>query len=171
MFLLAQISRIISAFFGIISDKSSNRKQIYLFNSIANIFSGIQYYLLNAITGAISCIVAIFRNIIFYKYNKKVPLYVLIIYIIALILLNSKSYVNYFAVIPVLLVIVYSVSLYINKVKVIKYAILITDLLEIIYDVYYKAYAGIAVCLIDAIIVIISLIKDKDVIQKEDKNI
>ena len=168
---LAQVFKIISAFFGIAADKSSNRKKIYLYNAISNFFSGVQYYFLNAIAGAISSFVAIFRNVIFYKYQKKVPLYVLILFLIGLILINCGSYVNYLSIIPVSLVVLYTVALYINKVRIIKYVVIITCLLEIVYDVYYLAYAGIVVCVIDTILVIRSLIVDKKLINKEDKKI
>ena len=165
---IAQVLRIISSFFTIKSDKASDKKSIYLYNSISNFLCGLQYLFLNAITGAISSFVAIFRNVIFYKYNKKIPLIVLILYIVGIVFVNSGSYSNYLSFIPVLLVIIYTVALYINKVKAIKYAVIITCMLEIYYDVYYKAYVGIIICLIDAILVIRSLIKDKEIIQKGD---
>lgn len=168
---VAHLLRIIGSIFSILADKSSSKNRIYFYNAIANFFCGLQYYLLNAISGAISSFVAIARNIIFYKFPKKVPLYALILYLIGTVLINVGSFHNFITFIPVLLVIIYSTSLYTRKVIFIKYAVIITSLLEIIYDIHYKAYVGIIVCIIDIIFVLVSLYKDKDKIKKEDKKV
>ena len=53
MFICAQITRIISFIFEMISAKAKDSKNITLFNGIGNFFLGVSYLLLNAITGAI----------------------------------------------------------------------------------------------------------------------
>ena len=120
MIFLAQIFKIIGSIFCLIADKSNNTKKIFLFNSISNLFSSFQYFLLNAITGAISSLLAILRNIVLYKYKNKVKVIDLILYFIIIILFNIFEFDNIISIIPVLLVIIYSTALYTNKILNIK---------------------------------------------------
>lgn len=161
MMLLAQLFRIAGSVFGLSADKSNNTKKVFLYNGISNLLCAIQYFLLNAISGGITSIIAIFRNLIFYKYKEKVTVKELLMYFLILILLSIYSINGIISVIPVLLVIIYSTALYTKNIYTIKYAVLITCVLEIIYDAVYKAYAGIFVCILDIILVSISLYKLK----------
>ena len=137
---IAQIFRLISSFFYVAADKSNNKKKIFAYNGIYNFFSGIQYLLLNAITGAICSFLAIGRNIMLNKYGRKIPVWVLVIYLFVVISLNLLAYNGLISLLPILLILFYSIALYIGKVSIIKYSAILTCLLEIIYDAYYKAY-------------------------------
>lgn len=157
--IIAQILKLISSIFYLAGDRSNNKKKIFTCNGIYNFFSGLQYLLLNAITGAISSFLAILRNIFLYKFGKKVPLWIFVLYLFIVIVLNLLAYDGLITLLPILLVFFYSIALYIGKVRLIKYSVIITCLLEIIYDLYYKAYVGIAVSVLDIILVTISLYK------------
>ena len=157
--ILAQIFRIIGSVFSIISDKSNNMKKIFIFNSIGNFFNGISYFFIDAITGGIGNLIAILRNVIFYKYKDKVKISTLIVYFIITILLSIKSITEIISVIPIVLVIIYSCAIYTNKPIVIKYSVLVICLLEIIYDFVYHAYVGIVVCIIDITLILYNLLK------------
>ena len=157
--ILAQIFRIIGSVFSISSDKSTNIKKIFLFNGISNVFCSISYFCMNAITGAISSILALFRNIMFYKYKEKVTIGALILYFIIIILFNLNSITGFISFIPILLVIIYTSALYTKKPLTIKYSIITVCLLEIIYDYVYSIYVGIIVCVLDMILVSYSICK------------
>jgi sulfite exporter TauE/SafE len=159
--IFAQIFRLISAFFYLAGDRSNNKKKIFTFNAVYNFFSGIQYLLLNAITGALCSFLAILRNVFLFRFGKRVPLWIFISYLLIVLGLNLLVYDGLITILPFFLVLFYSIALYIGKVKYIKYSIIITCLLEIIYDIYYLAYVGIIVSIIDIILVIISLKKLK----------
>ena len=156
---LAQIFRLISSVFYLAGDRSNKKKKIYTFNGIYNFFSGIQYLLLNALTGALCSFLAILRNIFLYRYGKKVPIWSFVSYLLIVLVLNLFVYDGLITILPFFLVLFYSIALYIGNVRYIKYSIIITCLLEIIYDVYYKAYVGIVVSIIDIVLVSISLYK------------
>jgi len=166
MFILAQIFRVISSFFGIMADKASDSKKVLLYNGIYNFFSALQYFFLFAFSGAISSIVAIGRNVIFYKFPKKVPIYILIIYFVVIVALNIPAFDGLISFIPVLLVVMYTTALYIGNIYGIKYTVLVICVLESFYDYYCKAYIGIGVCILDFIIVSVSLYK-----MKHDKSV
>lgn len=159
---IAQIVRVAAAIFCIIADHSNNRKKMLVFNAIYNFLNGVHYALLNAITGAISSLITVLRNVIFYVFKKRVPVAVLLAYFIIVILININSVTSLVAVIPVFLVIIYSTALYIGNLWGIKIAVIITCSLEIVYNIYVGAYVGIAACVIDIIFVIISMRKLKN---------
>ena len=166
MFITAQIFRFLSAIFMIIADKSSDTKKIYLYNGISNFLSSMQYYLLGAISGAVTSMAAILRNIIFYKSGDKKPIVALIIYLIFICLLVIPTYDGLISLLPTVMVIVYTLAIYGKDVIKIKYAIIIAMSLEVIYDIHYYAYVGLVVSIIDIIVVIISLIKYKKKVSK-----
>ena len=160
--ILAQVFRIIGSIFSIWSDKSNDLKKIFWLNGIANLFCGISYFCVDAITGGLSSILAIFRNVIFYKWKEKLNIIVLLIYFAILIAFNITGINGILSFIPILLVIIYTAALYTKNPLYIKYAIITTCLLEIVYDYIYDVYVGIAVCIIDTILVIYSMIKMKN---------
>lgn len=169
MIIIAQIIRLIGSVFGLIADKSDEPKKIYLFNGVFNLANAIQYFLLGAITGAISSFIAIFRNVLFYKYKSKVPIIVILIYFLITVLLNIPGYVGLISLIPILLVIIYTIALYAGNILFFKCANITIYILEIIYDIVYDAYVGIIICIIDLIVVTISLVKLKK--ESKQKNI
>ncbi len=163
MILLAQLFRIIGSICGITADKSISTKKIFIFNGLQNIFNGIQYFLLGAITGGITSLLAVARNVLFYKY--KVNIISLLLYFVVLFLFSYPSIDGFISILPILFVILYSSALYSKNVKAIKYAVVIECAFEIIYDYYYHAYVGIFVCILDIVLVLLSLIKMKNVEQ------
>lgn len=166
---IAQIVRVAAAIFCIIADHSNNRKKMLVFNAVYNFLNGVHYALLNAITGAISSIITVLRNVIFYVFKKRVPVAVLLVYFIIVILINLGSINSPISIIPVFLVMIYSTALYIGNLWGIKIAVIITCSLEIIYNIYVGAYVGIAACVIDIIFVIISMRKLKKLQKKPKK--
>ena len=169
LMVIAQIVRIAAAIFCIIADHSNNRKKMLVFNAIYNFLNGVHYALLNAITGAISSIITVLRNVIFYVFKKRVPVAVLLVYFIIVILINLGSINSPISIIPVFLVMIYSTALYIGNLWGIKIAVIITCSLEIIYNIYVGAYVGIAACVIDIIFVIIPMRKLKQLQKKPKK--
>ena len=62
---------------------------------------------------------------------------------------------------PIIMVFMYSIAIYKADLIKIKYTVIITCALEIIYDIYYNAYIGAILCVLNIIVVIISLIRIK----------
>ena len=167
MLILAQVVRVIAAIFCMIADGSSEKKKIFFYNGVYNFLDAISYFMLGAFAGGIGSLAAIGRNVIFYKSKNKVNIFVLISYLLFVLCLTLIGMPNWFAIIPFFLVATYTTGLYIGKVRVIKWCVIITCVVEIVYDYIYLSYAGIVVCVIDIIIVAISMVKDR---KKEEKN-
>ena len=91
MSLFAGIIRVIAAFTLLYACVFSSTKKIYIFNGIYNFLLGVQYYLLNAIAGAISSFAAILRNIIFHKHSGPSSMWALILYLIVVAVINIPA--------------------------------------------------------------------------------
>ena len=161
MVIAAQIFRLISACFTLISDKSTSKKKILEYNSVSNFFCAIQYFCLNAITGGICSLIPILRNIMMQKSKKKLPIYMIIIFLAGSFLCNLGNLGDIISYIPFSLVVIYTLGLYSENMYILKISIILTCILEIIYDVIFKAYVGIGVCVMDIFLVIISIKKIK----------
>ncbi len=161
MGLVAGIIRVIAAFFDILAASASSTKKIYIFNGIYNFLLGVQYYLLNAIAGAISSFAAILRNIIFHKHSGPSSIWALILYLIVVAVINIPAYDGLISILPIIMVYIYTVALYKADVMGIKHTVIFTCALEIIYDMYYHSYVGVVVCAINIIVVLISIAKIK----------
>ena len=161
MFIAAQIFRVFAAFFSILGDHADNPKKLYIYNGIGNFLASIQYALLGAFSGAVSSMAAILRNLIFYKNDTKKPIVALIIYLLFICLLNVPTFDGLISILPTIMVVLYTISIYRGNMVHVRYVVIFTCFLEIIYDIYYSAYVGIIVCIVDIILITIKLIRDK----------
>ena len=162
MMIASQIARFISLIYDNLSAKALDSRRITMYNGVANIFLGISYLFLNALTGAICSFICILRNFIFYKFKNKLPILVLLLYFAIVIALNIKEIHILIDIIPLLLVIIFGSALYYQDPLKIKYAGIIVSLLEIIYDYYYKSYMGIFCCVVYIFVTLISLKERKN---------
>lgn len=71
MYILSQIFVIIAMIFLGLSFYTNDKKKVLLFCILYCIFYALQYFILNAYTGAIITVISILRNILFYINNKK----------------------------------------------------------------------------------------------------
>ena len=152
LFICAQIIGGLVFLLNIICHAKLTTKKVYIYNGIINGLCTVQYCLLSAWSGALCCFIALIRNIVFSKYKNKVPLYVLIIYILVVILLNYKLVHNILDIIPIINIIIYAIGLWTKDIMKIKKIGFFTCLIGIIYDFNKKAYVTVLNEIIDGII-------------------
>ena len=88
MYIIAQVLGIVGVISLFLSILYNNKKQIVILQIISSLFYGLEYLFLNAIPAMIMSFISLLRCIIFYLFerkNKKVPVIVLIIIILAII--------------------------------------------------------------------------------------
>ena len=152
LFICAQILGALVFTINIIGNTKLTTRKVYIYNGICNGLSTIQYCLLGAWTGALCCVIALLRNIVFAKFKKKVPLYVLLIYIALVILINFKFVNNILDIIPLINIIVYAIALWTKDIMKIKVVGIFTCVIGVIYDFNNKAYVTVLNEIIDGII-------------------
>ena len=151
-FIIAQILGALVFILNIIGNTKLTTKKVYAYNTICNGLSIAQYSLLGAWSGALCCLIALIRNFVFAKYKKKVPLYVLLIYIAVVILLNYKLIHNALDLIPVINIIIYAIALWTKDIMNIKVIGVFTCIIGIIYDYTNRAYVTVLNEIIDGIV-------------------
>lgn len=140
--IIAQIMGLLCFVANIFSTQQDTKNKTMIYNRLANCFSGIQYILLGAYNGAISILVAITRDTVFIRYKKKIPLYILIIYIIVAITVNIPCYNGIISLLPIFNIIVYGIAVYQNNVEYLKLAIIFVGISGAIYDAASLAIVG-----------------------------
>ena len=112
---------------------------------LANLFSAINFILLQSYSGAVICFFAIlqtFINKIFEKKQQQVPKIIIVIYIMISIILGIITFNNMIDILPIICSILYTITIIQNKEKNIRRISLVNIILWIIYDIVYQAYTA-----------------------------
>ena len=136
----------------IIGNTKLTTKKVYAYNAICNGLSVIQYSLLGSWTGALCCVIAVARNIVFSKFKKDVPVIVLLIYIALVILLNYRLVHNPLDIVPIVNIIIYAIALWTKKIMNIKVIGVFTCIDGVVYDFINGAYVTVLNEIIDGIV-------------------
>lgn len=165
IFILAQLCGIIALILTVISVQFKTKEKIVMCSVFANIVVAIQFFLLNAITGAIISIINTVRCLIFYYYKKKdmkPSLVVLVLFEIVAIVSGIISWQNIWSLIPIIVTVVYTYGLWQDNVTVIRITTGIAGLGWSVYDIIVRAYVGAIQEISQFISAIISLIRNKN---------
>ncbi len=145
MFVTAQIFGILVIIANVLAMQMKNKKQIILMFILANLFSAINFVLLQSYSGATICIFAIvqtFINKFFENKNKQVPKIVIAIYIIISIILGAITFKASIDIVPIICSILYTLTIIQDKEKNIRIISLVNILLWILYDTVCQAYTA-----------------------------
>lgn len=88
-------------------------------------------------------IISVIRCAIFYLYenkNKKIPIYYLIVLVIMIIILGIISYDGIFSLLPTIITLIYTISIYQDNDKVIRISYTICGILWVFYNYEVGAY-------------------------------
>lgn len=154
---MGQILGFIYALFLILSNFGKSTKQILFLQTISFFFKTLHYYLLGGISGFLTSLISMIRNIIFYKIKESkiwVVFFIIIHIIIGIITLKSI-----YTLLPVFATIIYTLIINYNNPKYLRYGIFITSLTWLIYNIYIISYSGIIIQIIMLISNIIAIIK------------
>lgn len=146
MFAIAQVCGFFAVLFWGLSVQEKKQSKILLVQLLANILYGVQYLLLAAYSGAAVYAVASLRTFLFYerrKENKKIPLLWLFFFLLLTIISSIFTYDGIISLIPSVIVILYTIFMYMENPIWIKRSFLFVPVIEIIYNLIVHAYFGI----------------------------
>ncbi len=169
IFILAQLCGIIALLLTVISVQFKTKEKIVMCSVFANVVVAIQFFLLNAITGAIISVINTIRCIIFYYYKKKnkTPSFlVLAVFEIIAVISGVFSWQNFWSIIPIIVTVVYTYGLWQDNVTIIRITTGIAGFGWYLYDIIVRAYVGAIQEISQFISAIISLIKNKNVVEE-----
>ena len=115
MNIFAQVLAIFGLLFLIISVQLNNKLKILFCKIISNIFYGMQYLLLNAFSGACMSLLSLIRNVVFYfysKYNRKIPIFVFILFLVVMMLSSIFTYTSFISLIPIVATLIHSYAIW-----------------------------------------------------------
>jgi len=159
MFYIAQIIGLIGLIIVILSFQKNDKKTLLNYQIISTIFFGIQYILLNALSGFFMNITMCIRNIIFTRYDNKIPKIYITIIIIIMIALSLLSYNGPISLLPCIGSTIYTITLANSSLKKIRISNSITCILYIIYNLNVLAIAGIISATLELTSTLISIYK------------
>ncbi len=143
MFIMAQIFGVSVVISNVLSMQMKKKKQIIFMLILANLFSAINFILLQSYSGALICFFAMmqtFINNFFEKKGKSIPILLIGIYIIISILCGLITYQNYIDILPIISSILYTIMIIQKREKNIRRITLINMILWVIYDLVAMAY-------------------------------
>ncbi|MCI8352370.1 MAG: YgjV family protein [Clostridia bacterium] len=165
MFILAQICGVIALILTVISVQFKTKEKIVMCFIWANIVVAIQYFLLEAITGAIISIINAIRCIVFYFYKKKdktPSIIVLIIFEIVAIISGIISWQNIWSLLPIIVTVIYTYGLWQDDITIVRITTGIAGFGWTIYNIVVRAYIGALQEIAQLISSIISLYRNKE---------
>ena len=154
LLLIAQILGVVIITIDVIGMTKLTTGKVYLFNGISNGLAVIQYLVLGAWTGALCCLIAVLRNIVFSRHKNKVPLYILIIYIVIAVALNITFIHSWIDIIPIINIVIYAIALWTKNIMNIKVVGLATCVDGVVYDYSKQAYVTVIKEVLDGVIAI-----------------
>ena len=169
-FVVAQILGLLALFILGYSFQKNNKENMLKLQMISSFLFALQYVFLTAWTGALMNFICIVRNYIFKKYEKSpIPIGIVCILIILIISLSAISWDGYISILPPIAIILYTISLTQNKLKIVRLTEIISCSLFIIYNIKVLAITGLISTIIELVLAGIAIIR-YDLLKKTTKN-
>lgn len=143
---MAQLLGFIYAVFLFFSSFSKIKVKILIYQTISFLFKGIHYLLLGGISGFLTSLVSMVRNIIFIRINCS-KLYTLI-FTFLYVIIGFYFWTDFWSWLPCVATIFYTFIININNVRFLKLGLIFVALIWLIYNVYLFSYSGIMVQII-----------------------
>jgi len=162
MFILANTIGVFAIIIWVLSIQNKNKKEILIYQIVANILYGLQYFLLNAYSASIMDFISGFRCLSFYSEEKKhgkISNYSLLFFTILTIILGIFTYNGAISLLPIIASLIYMYSLWQNNLNTTRYLFIITGFVWLCYNINVGAYINIIGNSFEIISGIISIIR------------
>ncbi len=156
-----------------LSVQCRKKKHMMMIQSVAHILYAFQYALLGAFSAAFMDVIAVIRNMLFYKYDKnknKIPLCLTTIILFITCLIGYLNYTNPLSLLPVIIAILYTIGASFKNPKVYKYIFGFCAVAWLFYNLNFKAYVCVIGNIMEIISTTIALIRDTNNSKKKKKN-
>lgn len=142
----ANMIGVIALILTLLSYQNNNKSKFLLWQILANLTLAIQYLLLNATSAVVAILIALTRNIVFFKFenkNKEIPLYILILFEIAVLIFGVFTFDGIISLFPVIITMLFSYAAWQKKITDTYLICVLVMILYIIYNFYVGAYVSI----------------------------
>lgn len=162
MFILAQVSSLISMVINIVAVQLKTKKKMLLTIIIANLFFIISYLLLEAYAGALIygiLDIEIIINMFIENKGKKTPKLLIAIYLLISIVIGIFTVNNLIDVLPIIAAIFFIFTFRQTEEKYVRFLILENLISWVVYDFFVSAYLAVVSDLFIAFSTIVAIIR------------
>lgn len=142
MIIVSYVFGIIAIISLIISFQINDNGSLFKYQIISSFSSFFQYLLIGSLMGAFMNLVAGIRNVVFTRYVGKIPIVILVVFIILITFLSMISYNGDISLLPMLAVLSYSFALWTLDLKLIRLIDVLASILFLIFDVCIFSVTG-----------------------------
>lgn len=145
-YIISQCFVILAIMFLGISYLVKDKKTVLFLGMLCSLFYGLEYLLLGAISGLLTNIISILRNVWFYnnsKKKKKNSIWVLIVLAIITIISGLFSYASWYSILPIIATILFTYSIWQDNIKHYRYLAIPISLMWIVYNYCYFSIIGV----------------------------
>jgi len=160
--IIANLIGIFALIISLLIFQASNFKKMIIRQIIYSLLMIIEYLLLGAYIALFASFIALIRSIIFYHYKRNdrvVPNYILFVLIAIMLYIQTKTYVDIFSLIPLVIFILITIKMQTKKILRFKKYCILFSILWIIYNLHVKAYVAAVSSFLDIMSIIYSLSK------------
>ena len=164
IYIVAQIIGFIAFFFLLIAYHRKDKKTILGNMIISNILNLIHYLLLNAFSGCVTKLLAIFRDyfiILKEKHPKLSNIIYLILFIIVYVIATIFAYNNILSILPLLAAMIYIICIWNGNEIKIKKAAFFCYFLWLVYNIFVLSISGIVSNIISILSTFIAILNVK----------
>lgn len=159
MFYIAQIIGAIALIILIMSFQKNKKETLLKYQIFSSLLFALQYLFLNAMSGCLMNLMTMIRNLIYKKFNDKIPIIYLILVILCMGILSVFSYNGLISLLPTIAVMIYSIALWQKNLTITRITEVISCLLFIIYNIKFWAISGLIATVIEMISAIVAICK------------
>jgi len=143
--ILGQTLGIIATLITALSYQANTKKKLLFIQSVATLCTCISYLLLGATSGFALNIVCLIRNVCFYFQKEgKTPIYISTsIFVVMMGILGAMSWQGPISLLIIVALAANTFFLSLGKPQMLRYSILVTSLMVLIYNIYVLAIGGI----------------------------
>lgn len=161
-FAIAQIFGIMGIIFSVLSMQMKTKKNIMIMLLLLNLASALNFLFLDSLSGSLVCFFAVietFINYLFDSKNKKVPIYIIGIYVVINIALGLSSYHSLLDILPIVCALLYCATICMQKESNIRKLMFANQSLWLVYDIIVKAYMFSISNVLTLVSIVISMIR------------
>ena len=144
--IIAQIIGFIALAFTCISIQQNKKIKVIIYQIVANFLYFLQYFFLNALSGAGISFLGLIRYIVYYQYeknNKKKSVLVLLIFSTISIIIGFFTYNGLISLLPPITAVMYTYGTWQNNLKRFRVIAVIVPVCWFIYNFFVGAYVGL----------------------------
>ena len=165
-FIIAQIIGILAIVSYAFSLHQKTKSKVIIYRVISNVFYTFEYLFLGAFSGVGTNMVDVIQTFVFYQYaknEKKIPLILVILYIIVNIIIGFFTYQNIFSLFPVILCIIGVYGIWQDNLKLNRILSIFLITMWMIYNFAVSAYINVCGNAFQLVLAIIAVYRFQDI--------